>query len=371
MAMTIARRLADQIRAHAASDPAHEVCGLLFGDEQAITAVTPTANVHPDPARHFEVDPAVLIAALRAERGGGQRLIGHYHSHPSGDVMPSARDAASAEAGRCWLIVAGGQMALFRAGPAGSFTPVALDIVRDQRVASGGASRQKGVPFKDMRPNMTTSPVDFASLLCSRLCHDLLSPVGALNNGLELLADEHDPEMRARCLDLLGESARASANKLKFFRLAFGAAGGFGDVVDTREARAAIEGLFGADGRTQIGWLVAEPTLDKTAIKVLLNLALIAGDALVRGGQLDIGAESTATGTEIVIRAEGPRLVLDPELRTALQGETDEAALTPRAAAAWLVHSLARDSGGSVQVSDPADAFLVFGATLGRRARAG
>jgi hypothetical protein len=59
---------------------------------------------------------------------------------------------------------------------------------------------------------------EFASLLCSRLCHDLLSPIGALNNGIELLADEQDPEMRARCLDLLGESARASANKLKFFR---------------------------------------------------------------------------------------------------------------------------------------------------------
>ena len=73
---------------------------------------------------------------------------------------------------------------------------------------------------------MTISPTDFASLLCSRLSHDLLSPVGALNNGLELLADEHDPEMRQRCLELLAESARASANKLKFFRLAFGAAGG-------------------------------------------------------------------------------------------------------------------------------------------------
>ena len=68
--------------------------------------------------------------------------------------------------------------------------------------------------------------VELASLLCSRLCHDLLSPVGALNNGIELLADEQDPEMRERCLELLAESARASANKLKFFRLAFGAGGG-------------------------------------------------------------------------------------------------------------------------------------------------
>ena len=110
--------------------------------------------------------------------------------------------------------------------------------------------------------------VEFASLLCSRLCHDLLSPVGALNNGIELLADEQDPEMRARCLALLSESARASANKLKFFRLAFGAAGGFGDDVDTREARAAIEGLFGGDGRVQLGWMVDDGSLNKTAIKV-------------------------------------------------------------------------------------------------------
>jgi histidine phosphotransferase ChpT len=211
---------------------------------------------------------------------------------------------------------------------------------------------------------MTIAPVDFASLLCSRLCHDLLSPVGALNNGLELLADETDPDMRARCLDLLNESARASANKLKFFRLAFGAAGGFGDAVDAREAKAAIEGLFGGDGRIEINWMVEEATLSKTAIKVLLNIVLIAGDALVRGGRLDIGAEVVGNSTEIAVRAEGPRLVLDPELRTALTGETGDEALTPRAAAAWLVHRLAVDSGGGAMVS-PADAgFLLFGATL-------
>ncbi|WP_136161599.1 histidine phosphotransferase family protein [Sphingomonas flavalba] len=211
---------------------------------------------------------------------------------------------------------------------------------------------------------MNINPVDFAGLLCSRLCHDLLSPVGALNNGIELLADEHDPEMRARCLDLLGESARASANKLKFFRLAFGAAGGFGEMVDTREARTAIEGLFGKEGRVEIGWMVGEPTLSKTAIKILLNLALIGGDALVRGGRLDVGAENSPDGTEIVVRAEGPRLVLDPELRTALQGDVDENALTPRAAAAWLVHRLATASGGHVQVSDAAEPVLLFGALL-------
>ena len=203
---------------------------------------------------------------------------------------------------------------------------------------------------------------EFASLLCSRLCHDLLSPVGALNNGIELLADEHDPEMRARCLDLLGESARASANKLKFFRLAFGAAGGFGDVVDTREARAAIEGLFGGDGRIKLGWMVDEPTMSKSALKVLLNVVLIAGDALVRGGTLDIGAERHGSGLEIVVRAEGSRIVLDPELRKVLVGETPEDEVAPRAAAAWLVHCLVEEGGGRIQVAEGQEGMLLIGA---------
>ena len=212
---------------------------------------------------------------------------------------------------------------------------------------------------------MTISPTDFASLLCSRLCHDLLSPVGALNNGLELLADETDPAMRARCLELLSDSARASANKLKFFRLAFGAAGGFGDHVDTREAQTALAGLFGDNHRVTLGWMVDEPTLPKGAIKILLNLAMIAGDALVRGGQLDIGAEMVDDHVEIVVRGEGQRIVLDDELRGALTGTSGDAALTPRAAAAHLARALVIEQGGSLQVSPPDAPVLMFGAVLG------
>jgi hypothetical protein len=99
---------------------------------------------------------------------------------------------------------------------------------------------------------------ELASLLCSRLCHDLLSPIGAMNNGLELLADETDPEMRARCIELLSDSARASANKLKFFRLAFGAAGGFGDKVDVSEPRQLIEGLVADKPRVEMQWARAQ-----------------------------------------------------------------------------------------------------------------
>ena len=206
--------------------------------------------------------------------------------------------------------------------------------------------------------------VELASLLCSRLCHDLLSPVGALNNGIELLADEQDPEMRERCLELLAESARASANKLKFFRLAFGAGGGFGDEIDTREAKTALEGIYGADKRVELGWMVSDDKLPKGAVKLLLNLAMIAGDALVRGGRLDVGAERRGGALELVIRAEGPRILLDPKLRETIARGHSDGEVEPRAAGAWLAHTLAAEAKGSIQLSDPADDVLLIGVTL-------
>jgi len=208
--------------------------------------------------------------------------------------------------------------------------------------------------------------IDLASLLCSRLCHDLLSPVGALNNGIELLADEQDPEMRERCLELLSESARASANKLKFFRLAFGAGGGFGDEIDTREARTALEGLYGADKRIELGWMVGDDRMAKGAIKLLLNLAMIAGDALVRGGRLDVGAERRDGALEMVIRAEGPRILLDPKLRETIAQGHSGGEVEPRAAGAWLAHSLAAEANGTIQLSDPSADALLIGVTLPR-----
>jgi histidine phosphotransferase ChpT len=205
--------------------------------------------------------------------------------------------------------------------------------------------------------------VDLASLLCSRLCHDLMSPVGALNNGIELLGDETDPEMREKCLELLADSARATANKLKFFRLAFGAGGGFGEEIDTSEAQAALEGLFGAEGKVQLGWVVESEKLPKGAVKLLLNLALLAGDALVRGGRLDVGAERAGGGIELAVRAEGPRILLDPVLRETLATGGGDA-VEPRAAGAWLAHSLAAEGGGSLRLSDQSSEVLMIGATI-------
>lgn len=205
---------------------------------------------------------------------------------------------------------------------------------------------------------MADTSIEFASLLCSRLCHDLLSPVGALNNGLELLADEDDPAMRAQCMQLLADSARASADKLKFFRLAFGAAGGYGDMIDVQEARAALEGIVRGNPRIVFGWLVDQPQLTRGATRILLNLALIAFDGLVRGGRLDVGVEAD----EIVVRAEGPRLVLDAEIRALLNGGDTEKAMSSRTAGAVLVRALAAKDGRQVRLSE-ADGVLLIGVT--------
>ena len=209
--------------------------------------------------------------------------------------------------------------------------------------------------------------VDLASLLCSRLCHDLMSPIGALNNGIELLADETDPDMREKCLELLADSARASANKLKFFRLAFGAAGGFGEEIDTHEAEIALEGLFGPERRIELGWVVKDEKLPKGAVKLLLNLAMLAGDALVRGGRLDVGAERRNGEVELAVRAEGPRILLDPSLRDTLANGVDGGTVEPRAAGAWLAHNLVTEAGGSLQLSDPESEALMIGASLPRQ----
>jgi histidine phosphotransferase ChpT len=212
-----------------------------------------------------------------------------------------------------------------------------------------------------------TSSLDLAALLCSRLCHDLLSPVGAINNGLELLAEEKDPEMRQRCMELLDQSARISADKLKFFRLAFGAAGGFGEMVPTEEPRQLISALVANNERLQLNWGVDVASLPKPAVKVLLNLASIGLDSLVRGGVLAIGAEMRdgprGKMTEIAVRASGARVAFDATIGCALDGTLDLAELSGRTAPAHMVHLLVAQERGTLQVAHAPDV-LVLGATL-------
>ena len=210
---------------------------------------------------------------------------------------------------------------------------------------------------------MNEASLDLASLLCSRLCHDLLSPVGAMTNGLELLAEEKDPEMRQRCFELLEQSAKISTDKLRFFRLAFGAAGGFGEMVPVEEARDLVDALASNNSRITVNWSLHGDALPKPAIKVLLNFALIGIEALVRGGTLDIGAEQREGTSEIVVRASGSKIAFDWAVGQALEGSLPEGDLSSRTAPAAMLRQLAQAQGGGLQYALNDDA-LVLGAVL-------
>lgn len=206
-------------------------------------------------------------------------------------------------------------------------------------------------------------PVDFASLLCSRLCHDLVSPVGALTNGVELLADETDPKMREQCMELLADTARQASAKLKFFRLAFGAAGGYGAQIDLGEVRAALDGLF-AGSAVQVDWQVPMATLPKSAVKIMLNLALLVGDGLLRGGTLTLAAQAHGGMIELAVRGDGPRILLSDDLRNTRAGQVDPAEVDPRAAPAFLIHQLVSHGGGQLRLSPPGEPHIVAGVRM-------
>ena len=133
MVVSIAPAARSTLLAHAEADPGREVCGLLLGQPGRIEAALSTTNVAADPARNFEIDPALLLRAHRDARGDRRRIIGHYHSHPNGDGRPSRRDAARAsENGQIWLIIAAGTVTAWQAvaentaAVHGRFVPVTL-----------------------------------------------------------------------------------------------------------------------------------------------------------------------------------------------------------------------------------------------------
>lgn len=131
--------------------------------------------------------------------------------------------------------------------------------------------------------------LDLAALLCSRVCHDLISPVGAIVNGLEVLEEDKDEETKTFALDLIKKSARQASAKLQFCRLAFGAAGSAGAQIELGDAEKAARGLI-EDGKTAIVWNLPRELVPKNRAKLLLNMLMVGGGAIPRGGTLTVDA---------------------------------------------------------------------------------
>ncbi len=161
--------------------------------------------------------------------------------------------------------------------------------------------------------------LDLAALLCSRVCHDVISPVGAIVNGLEVLEDEKDAEMRGFALDLIKKSARTASARLQFCRLAFGAAGSAGASINTSDAEQVARGLL-ADDKTRLEWDAPRVLLPKNKVKLALNLCLIAAAAIPRGGVIKVAIRGANGAAQIVVEATGSNARLASHVPQLLAG---------------------------------------------------
>ena len=170
-------------------------------------------------------------------------------------------------------------------------------------------------------PNLTLSGPDLAALLCSRVCHDIISPVGAINNGLELL-DEGGADEDA--MNLIRTSAHNASVRLKFARLAFGASGSVGASIDTGEAEKVIMDFAGADNKTEISWQGTRAIVAKNKVKLLLNLFLVAYGSIPRGGSISVVLEDLETAPKFTLKASGGMLRVPPKFLEIHSGESSE-----------------------------------------------
>ena len=205
--------------------------------------------------------------------------------------------------------------------------------------------------------------LDFAALLCSRLCHDLISPVGAISNGIEILNDEDDEAMRLEVMKLLDLSIGQTSNRLKFYRLAFGAAGGIGSQVPIRDARNAAISLF-EDTPTNLEWNSEIGELDKSAVKLALNMILVASESLIRGGALTLDITQADSKINLVVSVSAERVIFQDKARLMICGQEELLEADPKLAPAYLAASVAKELGSSIEYKPTSDGAFILRASI-------
>ena len=188
-----------------------------------------------------------------------------------------------------------------------------------------------------------------ATLLSSRICHDLISPVSAVNNGLEILTDEDDEEMREAAMGLVRSSAAAASAKLQFMRVAFGVAGSMAETIPLDEARSLAEGLTKST-QVSLDWRAGDVMLDKEAVKLLLNFILIGFESMPRGGTLSVGARREGA-TNMMVSATGPRVRLPETSADLLRNGAALEDVDPKGSSIYLTHELAKTLNATVSVA--------------------
>ncbi len=169
--------------------------------------------------------------------------------------------------------------------------------------------------------------LDLAALMCSRVCHDIISPVGAIINGLEVLDEEEGEEMKAFAFDLIRKSARQASAKLQFARLAFGAAGSAGAEIDLGDAEKVARGYMDGEKQQLASWEAPRALMAKNRVKLLLNLLLLAGGAVPRGGTIRVSVTGPVPAPDFVLRCAGPQARIPPAFEKLVPGTVDSAAV--------------------------------------------
>jgi len=164
------------------------------------------------------------------------------------------------------------------------------------------------------------SDLDLAALVSSRICHDVINPVAAIANGLEMLDEEPDQSMRDAAMDLIRKSALQASAKLQFARLAFGAAGSAGAEIDLRDAEKVAREFVQGTGKHQVLWQGPAVTLPKNKVKLLLNLVALGGVALPRGGVVNVAVLGTPPEVSFSVRAKGDAARLTDQVKSLLLG---------------------------------------------------
>lgn len=162
--------------------------------------------------------------------------------------------------------------------------------------------------------------LELAALVSSRICHDVINPVSAISNGLEMLGEEPDQAMRDAAMDLIRKSAAQASAKLQFARLAFGAAGSAGAEIDLRDAEKVARDFVAGTGKHQVSWQGPAVTLPKNKVKLLLNLVALGVIALPRGGMINVAIGGTPPAVSFAVRAKGDAARLTDQVRSLLTG---------------------------------------------------
>jgi histidine phosphotransferase ChpT len=162
--------------------------------------------------------------------------------------------------------------------------------------------------------------LELAALVSSRICHDVINPVSAISNGLEMLGEEPDAEMREAAMDLIRKSAFQASAKLQFARLAFGAAGSAGAEIDLRDAEKVTRDFVQGSGKHEVSWQGPSVTLPKNKVKLLLNLVALGVVALPRGGTVSVEIAGSPPDVGFTVRAKGPAARLNDQVKALLSG---------------------------------------------------